>query len=209
VSFFLFLKQIYFRGKHLWLQFVWNIGSDAVGSILETERMEGVGWGKGPIRTFVSARSSPRVVKKHPLECVWNKPLLIYPSVRSEPRPINNNNFVAGYWNERRYALFEMSLRLHYHYILTPIFTSSLESSACYLLHAGFLLGILLRPWRWRRHIPPKHPFVFSRLHGVISQKLELFRKLLDFHGFQVLNAVAMKNTISSEVTPCSGIEVH
>jgi hypothetical protein len=29
------------------------------------------------------------------------------------------------------------------------------------------------RPRRWRRHVPPKHPFNSHRPHGVISQKTE------------------------------------
>jgi hypothetical protein len=28
---------------------------------------------------------------------------------------------------------------------------------------------------RWRRHVYPKHRFTFNGLHGVISQKTELF----------------------------------
>jgi hypothetical protein len=29
--------------------------------------------------------------------------------------------------------------------------------------------------WRWRRHVPPKCHLTFNRLHGIISQKTELF----------------------------------
>jgi hypothetical protein len=42
-------------------------------------------------------------------------------------------------------------------------------------LHAGFLLNLFFRPWRWRRYVPPKRRLVFYGLHGVISQKLVLF----------------------------------
>jgi hypothetical protein len=38
------------------------------------------------------------------------------------------------------------------------------------------LAWLILWPWRWRRHVPPKHLLTFSRLHGVISQKIELFK---------------------------------
>jgi hypothetical protein len=34
---------------------------------------------------------------------------------------------------------------------------------------------LILRPWRWRQRVPPKRPFVFNGIHGVISQKTELF----------------------------------
>jgi hypothetical protein len=36
-------------------------------------------------------------------------------------------------------------------------------------------LAPLIRPWRWRRYVPPKRRLTFNRLHGVISQKTELF----------------------------------
>jgi hypothetical protein len=43
----------------------------------------------------------------------------------------------------------------------------SSQSSACYLLHAGFLLGVSLEPEECR--------LIFNGLHGVISQKTEPF----------------------------------
>jgi hypothetical protein len=33
----------------------------------------------------------------------------------------------------------------------------------------------LRRPWRWRLHVPPKRRLAFNKLHGVMSQKVELF----------------------------------
>jgi hypothetical protein len=42
---------------------------------------------------------------------------------------------------------------------------------ACYLLSPWYLAQ-LIRPWRWRRYIPPKHCLTFNGLHGVISQKM-------------------------------------
>jgi hypothetical protein len=36
---------------------------------------------------------------------------------------------------------------------------------------------IYSRPWRWRRHIPPKRRLTFNGLHGIVSQKIELFTK--------------------------------
>jgi hypothetical protein len=39
-----------------------------------------------------------------------------------------------------------------------------------------FLAWLILWPWRWRRwHVPPKCRSTFNTLHGVISQKIELF----------------------------------
>jgi hypothetical protein len=45
---------------------------------------------------------------------------------------------------------------------------------ACHLLSRWFL-SRLIRPWRWRRYVPPKCRLTFSGLHGVISQKTVLF----------------------------------
>jgi hypothetical protein len=33
----------------------------------------------------------------------------------------------------------------------------------------------LIRPWRWRRYVPPKLRLTFNGPHGVISQKIVLF----------------------------------
>jgi hypothetical protein len=37
------------------------------------------------------------------------------------------------------------------------------------------LLNIFLRPWRWRRYVPPKRRLKLNGLHGAISQKMILF----------------------------------
>jgi hypothetical protein len=50
-----------------------------------------------------------------------------------------------------------------------------LQQTSCYLLSRWFLARLILRPWRWRRHIPPKCRLTFNGLYGIISQKLELF----------------------------------
>jgi hypothetical protein len=49
------------------------------------------------------------------------------------------------------------------------------QSSAFHLLSSWYLAWLILRPWRWRRYVPPKRRFTFNGLHGVISQKLVLF----------------------------------
>jgi hypothetical protein len=52
--------------------------------------------------------------------------------------------------------------------------TRSKQNSACYLLHYGFLLWLIVWPWRWRRYVPLKRLLTFNRLQGVISQNIEL-----------------------------------
>jgi hypothetical protein len=36
------------------------------------------------------------------------------------------------------------------------------QSSACHLLSYWFLTRLILRPWRWRRYIPPKRRLTFN-----------------------------------------------
>jgi hypothetical protein len=38
-----------------------------------------------------------------------------------------------------------------------------------------FLARLILRPWWWRWHVPPKRLLTFNGLHGFISHKRELF----------------------------------
>jgi hypothetical protein len=44
---------------------------------------------------------------------------------------------------------------------------------SCHLLSLWFLPWLILRPWRWRRHIPPKRLLTLNGLHGFIFQKME------------------------------------
>jgi hypothetical protein len=46
--------------------------------------------------------------------------------------------------------------------------------SACHLLSRWFPTRLILRTWRWRRHVPPKGRLTFNGLHGVIFQEIEL-----------------------------------
>jgi hypothetical protein len=46
--------------------------------------------------------------------------------------------------------------------------------SACHLLSRWFLCRLILRPWRWRRYVPPKRRLTFNGLH-IISQKIVRF----------------------------------
>jgi hypothetical protein len=45
----------------------------------------------------------------------------------------------------------------------------------CHLLSRWFLAWIILRYWRWRLYVSPKHRLTFNGLHGVISQKISFF----------------------------------
>jgi hypothetical protein len=56
------------------------------------------------------------------------------------------------------------------------------DCSACHLLSRWYLAR-LIRPWRWRRYVPPKRRLTFTRLHGVISQKVVSTSFFLSFYG--------------------------
>jgi hypothetical protein len=54
-----------------------------------------------------------------------------------------------------------------------------------------FLAWLNLRPWRWRRHVPRKRWLTFNGLHGVISQKTELYiRKITSDAGQRMCGTI-------------------
>jgi hypothetical protein len=42
-------------------------------------------------------------------------------------------------------------------------------------IHVGFLLWLVLRSWRWRRHVPQKRRLTSNRPHDTINQNTSLF----------------------------------
>jgi hypothetical protein len=53
----------------------------------------------------------------------------------------------------------------------------SSETSVDTCFHAGLLLNLFFRPWRWRRYDPPKRRWLtLNGLHGVISQRMVLLK---------------------------------
>jgi hypothetical protein len=50
--------------------------------------------------------------------------------------------------------------------------TSWSDSRALFVTYlCWFLAWLIIRLWRWRWHVPPKHRWTFNGLHSVISQK--------------------------------------
>jgi hypothetical protein len=70
---------------------------------------------------------------------------------------------------------FGGTLRLYHQGIRISQARNQHESSVCHLLLRWFL-SWLIRPWKCRRHIPPKCRSSFSGLHGVIFRKTELVK---------------------------------
>jgi hypothetical protein len=72
-------------------------------------------------------------------------------------------------------------------YIHLWTYTDAVRSRAPLYIHAlppAFTLvssSRLIRPWRWRRNIPPKRQLTFNGLHGVITQKIVFFMKITVF----------------------------
>jgi hypothetical protein len=52
---------------------------------------------------------------------------------------------------------------------------SKIKKPTRHLFSCWFLARLILRPWRWRRYVPPKHRFTLNGLRGVISRKIVLF----------------------------------
>jgi hypothetical protein len=55
----------------------------------------------------------------------------------------------------------------------SPLKVNWCFGGACCLML--FLTWCILLLWRWRQHVSPKPWSTFRRLHGVVSQKVELF----------------------------------
>jgi hypothetical protein len=49
------------------------------------------------------------------------------------------------------------------------------KQAASKVLSLWFFDWLILRPWRWRPRVRPKRQLTFSGLHGLISQKTQLF----------------------------------
>jgi hypothetical protein len=81
------------------------------------------------------------------------------------------DNFLRNWkelWEYRTYTIKESSRKVISTAILSPKMTST-------CLFAGFLLNLFLRPWRWRRYVPPKRRLTLNGLYGVVCQKMILF----------------------------------
>jgi hypothetical protein len=53
--------------------------------------------------------------------------------------------------------------------------TRNQREAASYVIHAGFVLGLFFDTEDQGRHVPLKRWLTFNRLHGIISQKIELY----------------------------------
>jgi hypothetical protein len=59
---------------------------------------------------------------------------------------------------------------------ITPCSPLSVKWHPAYRLLSRWFLARLILPWRWSRYVPPKRRLTMNGLHGVISQKIELFK---------------------------------
>jgi hypothetical protein len=79
-------------------------------------------------------------------------------------------------------------------------------SSCCFKLP---LAWFIFRPWRGRRHVPPKRRLTFNGLHGYISQKTEFFittavrtSNTTQIHLY--FNGIPIPTTASYPIISCS-----
>jgi hypothetical protein len=56
---------------------------------------------------------------------------------------------------------------------VASIFRVKEYAKLCHLLSRWFLAWLILRPWRWRWHVPSKRLLTFNRLHGFLSKNIE------------------------------------
>jgi hypothetical protein len=73
------------------------------------------------------------------------------------------------------------------------------ENRACHLLYAW----LILRPWRWRYHVPPKHRMIFNGVNDVLWQRRTFLSVLIS--GIQVSNI----NPIILYRTSCTHPLIH
>jgi hypothetical protein len=67
---------------------------------------------------------------------------------------------------------FEGTCRLH---LQGPRISRTRNQRGSNLLSRWFIARFILRPWKWRRRVSPKRRFTFNGLHGILSQKIQLF----------------------------------
>jgi hypothetical protein len=89
---------------------------------------------------------------------------------------------------------------IHQHEISPPVMTKNSICwdispcslcSLCCLLHAAFIFWLIIRCWRWRRHVPPKRPLIFNGLLGIVSHKVKTLHEVVGWglgaiHGVRV-----------------------
>jgi hypothetical protein len=49
--------------------------------------------------------------------------------------------------------------------------TAITKTTACHLLSRWYLAQLMLRPWRWRRYVPPKSQLTFNGPHGLVPRR--------------------------------------
>jgi hypothetical protein len=69
--------------------------------------------------------------------------------------------------------------------------------------------SLILRPWRWRRYIPPKRRLTFNGLHCIISQKIGLFINTAVRTSNPELNLLWIVSGVSTTGAELSGFCCH
>jgi hypothetical protein len=84
-------------------------------------------------------------------------------------------------WSEEYYllgndAVYSVESQPTFRRNISPPSSGSKKlQAACHLRSRWFLAWLILRPWRWRRYVPPKRRLAFNWVHCIISQNIVLF----------------------------------
>jgi hypothetical protein len=106
---------------------------------------------------------------------------------------------VPGCWRLHQTSHWELSPIFHVPCFLhIPQFSVSQFILLATCLFAGSWWNFL-RPWRWRRYVPPKRRLHLNRLHGVTSQKMILYCPTVCLEG----QRKAIKNLRMVSVLAC------
>jgi hypothetical protein len=136
--------------------------------------------------TKISNNMKTGIVGKH-IVVMWTEVSYGIAECRTRVRQIRNLNITANIRCElqefhyfvrivsRIHYFTSKSYLLNYKVSLRVASSGIYRRSSCHLILRWFLARLILRPWRWRRHVAPKREITFHGLYAVISQKIEIF----------------------------------
>jgi hypothetical protein len=88
---------------------------------------------------------------------------------------INSLNICSLIWDSHSGSYEEMIV--FDHNVISRLYsTGVLEEHAASSLGFRGLCLLIIRPWRWRRHVIPKRLSAFNGIRSVISQRIEVFK---------------------------------
>jgi hypothetical protein len=177
-----------------------NITLTLVHSVLRASQSELTVFHFDPVRNFCNPTAIYLIVGFCILLCVYSLTLFLKTTVR-------NNVFSAPFYCALLTTCFgpdRWPSSGNMYIKFTKVTTVYVDGSDCYAFQLSsrwLLTWFPLWCWWQSRHVPPKRRMTFNGLHGVISQKRELFR-----HSFV---DAKWPERESHQLTPSEGIKEH